>query len=145
VKDRIRPVSLVALCTMALLVAAAPAMAASNTAQANPLVSKLEADNLDATVLARANGQALYYWSRERNGKIRCVGSCAEAWPPYFVGKNKTIPRKIAGYDGTFGKVRRPDGRYQLTYNRLPLYTYAHEGRGVVLCDDVNGWFAIRL
>jgi predicted lipoprotein with Yx(FWY)xxD motif len=145
VKHRLRFVVLPALCAAVSLILAAPTMAAPSSPAAKPLVSKLEADNLGATVLARANGQALYYWSRERDGNVRCVGACADAWPPYFVGKNKRIPKKIAGYSGLFGKVRRPDGRYQLTYNRLPLYTYAHEGRGVVLCDDVDGWFAIRL
>jgi predicted lipoprotein with Yx(FWY)xxD motif len=136
---RVVPFLLAAAVLLALL---APASAAPD---AKPLVSKLRAPNLGATVLARPNKQALYYWNRERDGKVRCVGACAEAWPPYFVGKDRVIPRKIKGYQGTFGKVRRPDGRYQLTYNRLPLYTYAHERPGVVLCDDVDGWFAIRL
>jgi predicted lipoprotein with Yx(FWY)xxD motif len=141
----VRTAVALALGAALVLVLAAPAIATTTSVQAKPLVAKLRADNLDATVLARANRQALYYWSRESAARIRCVGACADAWPPYFVGKNKRIPRKIAGFEGTFGKVRRPDGRYQLTYNRLPLYTYAHEGRGVVLCDDVDGWFAIRL
>ena len=112
---------------------------------AAPLVSKLRADNLGAAVLARGDRQALYYWNRERDGKVRCVGSCAKAWPPYFVSATRAIPKRISGFDGTFGTVRRPDGRRQLTYNGRPLYTYAHEDKGVVLCDDVNGWFAIRL
>jgi predicted lipoprotein with Yx(FWY)xxD motif len=128
-----------------MLVAAAPALGDGATDAARPLVTKLRADNLDATVLARGNRQALYYWSRERDGRIRCVGACAKAWPPYIVSANRDIPRKLRGFRGVFGTVERPDGRLQLTYNRLPLYTYAHEARGVVLCDDVDGWFAIRL
>ena len=122
---------------------AAPAAPATGTAK--PLVTKLRAPNLGATVLARGDRQALYYWNREKDGKIRCVGACARAWPPYIVAKGRAVPRKIAGFSGTFGVVVRPDGRRQLTYNRLPLYIYAHEGKGIVLCDDVDGWFAIRL
>lgn len=125
---------------------ALPAATSPATAGDRAFVSKLRADNLDATVLAKPNKQALYYWNREKDGKIRCTGACAEAWPPYLLPKGVTVPKKIAGYAGTFGTVRRPaSGRLQLTYNRLPLYTYAHEPRAVVLCDDVDGWFAIRL
>ena len=138
---------------LGLLVLAIGLVATSSTAApeeavgaaANPLVSKLRAPNLGAVVLAKANKQALYYWNRERRGgPIRCTGACARAWPPYLLG-NRVVPRKIAGYKGVFGVIRRPDGRRQLTYNRRPLYTYVNEGRGVVFCDNVDGWFAIRL
>lgn len=139
------------IAALGLLVAAlgivAPTVTGTPQAPAaKPLVSKLRAPNLGATVLARANKQALYYWNREkRNGPIRCTGACARAWPPYILGKDRVVPAKIAGYKGRFGVVKRPDGRRQLTYNGRPLYTYANEGRGVVLCDNVDGWFAIRL
>ena len=98
------------------------------------------------TVLASANRQALYYWSREQpGGAIRCTGACAQAWPPLVVPKGIMVKTRIAGIAGRFGVVRRPDGRRQLTRNGRPLYSYAHEGPGVVLCDDVNGWFVVRL
>lgn len=141
----VRWVVILVLATAASATAAAPAMSDATTGTARPLVTKLRADNLDATVLARGDRQALYYWSRERDGRVRCVGGCAKAWPPYIVPANRDIPWKLPGFRGVFGTVKRPDGRLQLTYNRLPLYTYANEGRGVVLCDDVGGWFAIRL
>jgi hypothetical protein len=54
------------------------------------------------------------------------------------------VPRKLPGFKGVFGTIRRPGGRLQLTYNRLPLYTYAHEGPGQILCNDVDGWFVVR-
>ena len=59
--------------------------------------------------------------------------------------KGVVVPRRIAGFRGTFGTIVRPNGRRQLTYNRLPLYTYAHEGPRQVLCDDVDGWFVVRV
>jgi hypothetical protein len=34
--------------------------------------------------------------------------------------------------------TRRRDGRLQVTYRGRPLYYYAHEGPGQVLCHDVN-------
>jgi hypothetical protein len=38
-----------------------------------------------------------------------------------------------------------PDGRLPVTFRGLPVYTYAHEGPTQVLCDDVDGWFVVRL
>ncbi len=38
-------------------------------------------------VLSRTDKQVLYYWQVEKKagGKVRCVGSCAKAWPPLIV------------------------------------------------------------
>jgi predicted lipoprotein with Yx(FWY)xxD motif len=41
--------------------------------------------------------------------------------------------------------IRRPDGRWQVTHRGLPVYSYAHEEPEQVLCDDVDGWFVVRL
>ena len=38
-----------------------------------------------------------------------------------------------------------PDGRWQVTHRGLPVYSYAHEAPEQVLCDDVDGWFVVRL
>ena len=46
-----------------------------------------------------------------------------EGWPPLYA--KGRMPAKIAGIRGTFGMIRRPDGRLQV--------------------DDVNGWFVVRL
>ena len=67
------------------------------------------------------------------------------AWPPLVVARASAVPRTIAGVKGTFGTIRRPDGKLQVTWNRLPVYTYAHEGPREVRCDNVNGWFAVRV
>jgi predicted lipoprotein with Yx(FWY)xxD motif len=111
-----------------------------------PLVRKLRTQAFGAVLVTPAY-QALYYWTPEkrRPGKILCTGQCARAWPPLIVKKGVVVPAKIVGFAGTFGTIRRPDGRRQLTYDRLPLYTYAHEGPRQVLCNDVDGWFVARV
>ena len=98
-------------------------------------------------VLSRTDKQVLYYWQVEKKagGKVRCVKACATAWPPLIVRSAKQVPRRIAGLSGVFATVRRPDGRLQVTRNKLPLYTYAHERPRQVLCDNVDGWFVVRL
>jgi len=98
-------------------------------------------------VLARTDRQALYYWSVEKRagGKVKCTGECARLWPPLLVRSKAAVPAHVAGIKGTFGVVRRPGGKLQVTYNRLPVYTYIHEGPGVVRCDNVGGWFVVRL
>jgi predicted lipoprotein with Yx(FWY)xxD motif len=97
-------------------------------------------------ILARRDHQALYYWNVEkRDFKVHCTGACAKAWPPLIVRSRSAVPTRIAGIKGTFGTIRRPDGRLQVTRNRLPLYTYAHEQPNQVLCDDVDGWFVVRV
>jgi predicted lipoprotein with Yx(FWY)xxD motif len=98
-------------------------------------------------VLSRTDKQVLYYWQVEKKagGKVRCVKACAKAWPPLIVTSAKQVPKRIARLSGVFGTVRRSDGRLQVTRNKLPLYTYAHERPRQVLCNNVDGWFVVRL
>jgi len=127
----------------AALVATLLPPAASATKRAPAI--KLKAAGF-GNILATRGRKALYYWNVEkRDFKVRCTGKCAKAWPPLLVRSRAAVPKRLTGIRGTFGVIRRPDGRLQVTHNRLPLYTYAHEGPNQVLCDNVNGWFVVRL
>lgn len=129
---------LAALATLALAAPAAPAT------QAAPVI-KLKTKGF-GNILATPKRQALYYWSVEKKDlKVHCTGECAEAWPPLIVRSASAVPKRVAGIKGTFGVIKRPEGGLQVTYNRLPVYTYAHEGPGQVLCDNVDGWFVVRV
>jgi predicted lipoprotein with Yx(FWY)xxD motif len=61
------------------------------------------------------------------------------------VRKGAAVPAHVKGIMGTFGTIRRPGGARQLTFNGRALYTYSNEKPGQVLCNKVNGWFAVRL
>jgi predicted lipoprotein with Yx(FWY)xxD motif len=88
--------------------------------------------------------QAIYAFERDRRDESVCYGGCAEAWPPVFTDGP---PRAGAGVrEALLGTINR-DGRAQVTYAGRPLYFYAHEDAGVVLCHNVNlnggYWWAI--
>ena len=81
----------------------------------------------------------------ERN-RSRCYGECARLWPPVYT---KGAPQAGAGVrKSLLGTTRRRDGRRQVTYRGRPLYYYAHEGPGQVLCHDIFSagalWFVLK-
>jgi predicted lipoprotein with Yx(FWY)xxD motif len=135
-----RILSLLVATAAALVVASAP-MAAGRA----PVIRYK--DNQFGAILATPKKQALYYWNVEKRagGKIRCTGSCARLWPPLIVKSRTVVPKRIAGVKGVFGVIRRPNGKLQVTHNGLPVYAYVHEGPEQVLCDNVDGWFVVRL
>ena len=87
-------------------------------------------------MLFDSRGQAIYIFERDRKRRSVCYGECARAWPPVF-----TRGRPVAGKGvraRLLGTIERRGGRRQITYAGKPLYFYAHEGPGEVLCHDVN-------
>jgi predicted lipoprotein with Yx(FWY)xxD motif len=101
-------------------------------------------------VLASSAGKTLYSAAVEKDGTILCVDACTSFWDPMLA--SSADAKKAAGQlDANLGVVRRPDGERQLTFDGLPLYTFAEEdgkldGDGFV--DDFQGthfeWVAAR-
>ncbi|QBR91369.1 COG4315 family predicted lipoprotein [Nocardioides euryhalodurans] len=89
--------------------------------------------------------QAVYLFEPEADGRPACYGACEEAWPPVLTDGPPVADGAVE--DQLLGVVRRRDGSRQVTYNGWPLYFYANEGPGEVLCHDVvlNGglWLAL--
>jgi predicted lipoprotein with Yx(FWY)xxD motif len=134
------PLLLAALAALVVLAPAAPA-----GSEATPQLVRTITDAQLGRVLATPTRQAIYVWNREPKGTIRCTGACAKAWPPVLVRRGVRVPMHVQGIKGDFGTIRRPGGARQLTFNRRPLYTYAHEKPGQVLCNDVDDWFAVKV
>ena len=134
------------LLPLALLAALAFAPSAMTESAARAPVIKYQDDQFGPILTTRTK-QPLYFWTVEKRagGRIRCKGACAQAWPPLIVRTRASVPTRIAGIPGRFGVIRRPSGKLQVTHRGLPVYSYAHEGPGQVLCDDVDGWFVVRL
>lgn len=128
----------------ALTVTAQAAVAARGDTMKPQLVRTIMDAKL-GEVLTTGGKQAIYVWNREPKGKVRCTGECAKAWPPVVVKAGVVVPMHVKGIMGEFGTLRRPNGARQLTFNRRPLYTYAHEKPNQVLCNNVDGWFAVKV
>ena len=135
----------VALSALAVIVGstASVAMAARSAAPVAPPVVKIKTTNL-GIVLATKKRLGLYTWNQEKDFKVHCTGDCAVKWPPVLLMKGERVKAMMAGIKGEFGTIKRPDGTTQLTWNKQPVYTYEHDTANVVLCDNVDGWFAVR-
>ena len=81
-------------------------------------------------------GQAIYLFDKESSDTPECYDDCAEAWPPVLT---EGPPEAEGDVDaGLLGTTEREDGSVQVTYNGHPLYFYAAEDPGEVLCHDVD-------
>jgi predicted lipoprotein with Yx(FWY)xxD motif len=142
----VRRIGLAALAALVVALVTAPvAVPRSAAAPRTPVVKVKNARY--GYILQSKNRLPLYYWKTEKNagGKIRCTGDCATAWPPLIVKSRKSVAAKLQNIKGKFGVIRRPDGRLQVTFRGLALYAYHNDPPNTVLCDNVDGWFVIRV
>jgi predicted lipoprotein with Yx(FWY)xxD motif len=122
---------------------------ASTAGSSAGIVSVAKVDGTD--VLADSAGKTLYSAAVEKGGTIRCVDACGSFWDP--LPASSADAKKAAGVlDANLGVVKRPDGEQQLTFDGLPLYTFAQEDAGKLegdgFVDDFQGthfeWEAAR-
>jgi predicted lipoprotein with Yx(FWY)xxD motif len=116
---------------------ATPSPSATATARAERKGTEIVvAGSQFGPMLYNASKQAIYVFARDEKEKSNCYGECAEAWPPVF---SKGEPAAGKGVDESLlGTIERRDGQRQVTYAGQPLYYYAHEDPGQVLCHNVN-------
>jgi predicted lipoprotein with Yx(FWY)xxD motif len=111
--------------------------AAGGSAPPSPKGTTIELSSSDyGQVLFDSDDQAIYLFDKEKGSTSECYGECAAAWPPVLT---KGAPQPGKGADASLlGMTERNDGTTQVTYNGHPLYYYAHEGPGQVLCQNVD-------
>ena len=123
---------------------------AGSNGSTNGLVSVASVNGTD--VLVDAKGHTLYSADVEKGGQIHCVDACTSFWVPVIASTADVKAAASTGLGDELGAVDRPDGKSQLTYDGLPLYTFASEGagelRGDGFTDDFQGahfkWSAAR-
>jgi predicted lipoprotein with Yx(FWY)xxD motif len=123
----------------AILVPAAVAITVPMTKPAIEMKSNLAGKK----VIATPTRHGIYFWDKEKaaGGKIQCTGACLKTWPVVYV--DHMVAKHVKGVMATFGAIKR-GSKYQLTVNGLPAYTFAGDTAGVVKCDGVDGWHAVR-
>jgi predicted lipoprotein with Yx(FWY)xxD motif len=144
--NNLRRLTLVSAATALIAVLAVPV--AMSSARANPKPPAVKVKNSSfGNILQSKNKLPLYYWNVEKRagGKIRCTGECARVWPPLVVKSRTAVPQTMRGVKGKFGVVKRADGRLQVTFRGLPLYAYHDDPPNTVLCNNVDGWFVVRV
>ena len=97
-------------------------------------------------VVADGRGEAFYLFASEKSSRSRCYGACEERWPPVPA---KGTPRAgPGGHSRLLGTTRRAGGKLQLTYAGHPMYYYAGDAPGRILCqgvDEFGGlWLVVR-
>jgi predicted lipoprotein with Yx(FWY)xxD motif len=121
----------------------APSSSPSPSPSAEPGVGITTGPSDFGPMLFDERGQAIYLFDRETTAEPACYGECADAWPPVLT----TGEPQGAGDVRTdlLGTTPRDDGSLQVTYAGHPLYFYAHEGPGQVLCHDVTEFAGVWL
>jgi predicted lipoprotein with Yx(FWY)xxD motif len=93
-------------------------------------------DSEYGTMLFDERGQAIYLFDKETSHTAQCYDECATEWPPVLT---EGPPEATGDVDeGLLDTTERDDGSLQVTYNGHPLYFYADEDPGEVLCHDVD-------
>ena len=112
-------------------------------AQPAPTVG-IRADPTLGNILTDASGTTLYQFTRDGPGVSNCYDQCARTWPPLLLGDGEPVAPPELG--GTLGGLVRRDGSQQVTYNDMPLYTYARDTNpGETNGQGVGGvWFVVE-
>lgn len=139
--------ALAAAAAVSVLVAACGSSGATKLSRSsNPTASPPGASNTPVVliadnskygkVLTDAAGFALYVYTADLPGGRGCDPGCLKIWPPLLLPAGTTTPVGAAGVTG-LGTFPRGD-RLEVTYNRLPLYTYVTDTRpGEITGQDV--------
>jgi predicted lipoprotein with Yx(FWY)xxD motif len=104
---------------------------------------QVRADPRLGSILADGQGRTLYKFDRDAPDTSNCSGGCPQTWHPLVASGNPTGPGDLPGKLGT---LERPDGGRQVTYNGIPLYTYATDTQpGDAKGDGVGGsWHVVH-
>ncbi len=93
-------------------------------------------------VLANSAGLTLYLYTSDTKNHSNCTGSCVSAWPPFM-----TVGTPVAGTgvkQALLATTKRPNGKFQVTYNGHPLYRYIGDSKaGQSAGEGLGGFFVV--
>lgn len=117
--------------------------AAEATAPAKRGTSVKLAPSPVGDALFDGDDQAIYLFDIEEGPTAECYGDCAAAWPPVLTKGEPVAEGPVE--QSLLGTTKRDDGTAQVTYNDHPLYYYAHEGPGELVCHNVSEFGGVWL
>jgi predicted lipoprotein with Yx(FWY)xxD motif len=86
-------------------------------------------------ILTDDRGMTLYVYKNDSPGKSACMGGCAQTWPAFTVDDETNLPTLASGVTGKVAVIGAAGGKYQVTFNDMPLYFYAQDAK----TGDTNG------
>jgi len=93
------------------------------SANSQSVVKVTKSAKLHTSILVNRQGHTLYSLSAETHGRFICTDKgCLSIWKPLVVARG-TKPAGAAN----LATIKRPDGRIQVTYRGLPLYSFAED------------------
>jgi predicted lipoprotein with Yx(FWY)xxD motif len=93
---------------------------------------QLSNDATLGTILTDANGNTLYFFSKDTKNTSVCLNGCLDMWPVFYI-ENLTTTSGLNASD--FATITRTDGSLQTTYKGWPLYYYYQDNNA----GDTNG------
>lgn len=120
----------------------------ATTAPTSPTSGVVDATSVGThgVILVTKTGATLYRYTPDGTGPPTCTGTCATAWPPLTVPAGTTTVAPGSGVTAAdLGTVAGSNGQLQVTYDKMPLYTYAGDSApGQANGQGVGGtWFVV--
>lgn len=129
------------------MVGAAAAAAASAAPAASAATGSGVAVNVASTslgdILVDGKGMTLYIFTADADGKSACTGDCLGSWPA-LIGDAAAPGTGLDAED--FATITRDDGAKQITFYKMPLYTFAGDkAAGDVAGQGLGGkWYVVK-
>jgi predicted lipoprotein with Yx(FWY)xxD motif len=109
----------------------------TTTTSAADIIQTKTASNV-GQYLADSNGNALYTYGADTQGKSNCDGACLYNWPIYDASSAPaTLPANVT-------VITRSDGGKQYAYKSMPLYTFTSDSKGQVTGDGVENFHVAK-
>jgi predicted lipoprotein with Yx(FWY)xxD motif len=86
------------------------------------------------TVLVDSAGRTLYVFSLDKRSAVRCSKTCQKYWPQLVADGSLVAGPGVK--KALLGKIKAPNGKEQVTYNRWPLYTYVADTKAGVASGE---------
>ncbi|MGH2850354.1 MAG: COG4315 family predicted lipoprotein [Solirubrobacteraceae bacterium] len=90
-------------------------------------------------ILVNGKGDTLYLWAKDKHGKSVCTGGCLSVWPLVLVSGKPTAGHGVQ--KSKLGEYKVSNGKFEVTYNHHPLYTFVSDTKPGAITGQGNTTF----